>query len=44
MRNIISIALLAGFLAAVTLPVLAHHECRSGEVWDEATKTCKKRR
>lgn len=47
MRKLVSAALLGGFLAAFTLPALAQgqpkgpQDCKAGETWDQATRTCK---
>jgi hypothetical protein len=54
MRKIISAALLSGFVTAFALPVLAQTsgstpaptgpaDCKTTEMWDQATKTCKPR-
>jgi hypothetical protein len=41
MHNLAIAAILGIFLTALTLPVLADHPCKPGEVRDKVTKECK---
>ena len=41
MRKLLVVTVLGGVLAAWTLPALADHPCKAGEVKDEATGKCK---
>jgi hypothetical protein len=49
MRKLVSAVLIGGFITTFALPVLAQStpaptgptDCKTNEMWDEATKACK---